>query len=209
MHDIDCYPTAVERVPAGVRRPGATELALPPAQPDAPPTVSPRLPVRWISTEAALAEVCSLLRTEKLDALDVETTLGSRALCLVQLASPEVIYLVDALEISNLEALGDLLADERVEKVIHNAPFERSVFARFGFRVEPVTDTLEVSRRRRGKIEGGPGLKAVCSRELGVQLDKSEQVSDWSRRPLSERQLAYAAVDAEVLLQVRAKLLQA
>ena len=52
---------------------------------------------------------------------------------------------------------------------------------------------------------GGHSLKSVCERELGILLDKSEQVSDWSRRPLSERQVAYAALDAEVLLQLYAR----
>ena len=35
-----------------------------------------------------------------------------------------------------------------------------------------------------------------------MQLDKSEQVSDCSQRPISDRQLAYAALDAEVLLRL-------
>ena len=39
----------------------------------------------------------------------------------------------------------------------------------------------------------------VCERELGIELDKTEQTSDWSARPLSKRQLAYAALDVEVL----------
>ena len=51
----------------------------------------------------------------------------------------------------------------------------------------------------RGKVEGGHGLKAVCARELGVTLDKSEQTSNWARRPLSDRQRAYAAVDADAI----------
>jgi ATP-dependent Lhr-like helicase len=46
----------------------------------------------------------------------------------------------------------------------------------------------------------GSSLAAVCKRELGRSLDKTEQTSDWTRRPLSERQIAYAALDGEVLL---------
>ena len=47
---------------------------------------------------------------------------------------------------------------------------------------------------------GGHGLAMVCERELGVSLDKGEQTSNWSRRPLDADQLRYAALDAEVLL---------
>jgi ribonuclease D len=72
--------------------------------------------------------------------------------------------------------------------------------------LDGVVDTLALSRKARGKVEGGHGLKAVCARELGVELDKGEQTSNWARRPLSERQRAYAAVDAEVLLAVYAEL---
>ena len=66
-----------------------------------------------------------------------------------------------------------------------------------------MVDTLAVSRERRGrKLAGGHGLKAVCDRELGVKLDKTWQTSDWTRRPLEAGQLAYAAIDAEVLLRL-------
>src|SRR5690606_38108906 len=91
----------------------------------------------------------------------------------------------------------------KVVKVIQNATFERSVLGRYGVPLAGVVDTLRVSRKLRGsKIDGGHSLKAVCARELGIALDKSEQVSDWSQRPLSQRQVAYAALDAEVLLRL-------
>ena len=52
------------------------------------------------------------------------------------------------------------------------------------------------------KAPGGHSLKIVCEREFGLHLDKSEQISDWSQRPLSDRQQAYAALDAEILLRL-------
>ena len=51
-------------------------------------------------------------------------------------------------------------------------------------------------------------MKAVCKRELGIELDKGEQVSDWRRRPLTRRQVAYAAMDVETLLDLRRALLK-
>lgn len=192
------------RVPIGLRAPTAPELAGPPQEVEALPSVKPTRPVEWIATDAALAAACERLRAEKIIGLDVETTLATRTLCLVQIAGADVIYLIDALEVANLEPLAVLLADGAVTKVIHNAAFERSVFARFGITIEPVVDTLALSRKIRGKVEGGHGLKAVCARELGVQLDKGEQTSNWARRPLTERQQAYGAVDAEVLIALSA-----
>jgi ribonuclease D len=47
---------------------------------------------------------------------------------------------------------------------------------------------------------------AVVARELELALDKSEQTSNWTRRPLSPEQVAYAAADVEVLMQLDRKL---
>jgi ATP-dependent Lhr-like helicase len=133
----------------------------------------------------------------------VETTLGSRTLCLVQMAGKDSVFIIDALELADLAPLADLLGDPTVEKLIHNASFERSVFERLGIAIENVTDTIHLSKAARGvKVAGGHSLKAVCVRELGIELDKVQQTSDWTRRPLTRRQLAYAALDAEVLLAV-------
>jgi ribonuclease D len=77
------------------------------------------------------------------------------------------------------------------------------VLKRYGLTINGVVDTLQVSRKLRGtKISGGHSLKSVCEREFNLTLDKTEQVSDWSRRPLDPRQVAYAALDAEVLLRL-------
>eukprot|EP00966_Prymnesium_polylepis_P315037 7279473-Prymnesium_polylepis.1 len=44
-----------------------------------------------------------------------------------------------------------------------------------------------------------PGLRRACDCLLSVAIDKTEQTSDWERRPLTESQKAYAAVDAAIL----------
>ena len=195
------------RVPATVAAPTRQELekaAAPVVAPAAAPI--PRdvcRPVRWVASDAELPALCESLRREPFIGLDVETTIQNRTLCLIQVATSSGTYLLDALELSDLSPLGEVFGEPSVVKVIHNANFERSVLERYGVPLDGVVDTLRVSRRLRGsKIDGGHSLKSVCARELGVQLDKSEQVSDWSQRPLSERQVAYAALDAEVLLRL-------
>jgi ATP-dependent Lhr-like helicase len=147
-----------------------------------------------------LRAACARLAAAAVIGLDVETTLHSRALCLVQVATAEEVFLIDALEVADLAPLADVLADSAVVKLIHNAAFEREVLGRHGIRLENVVDTLVRSRAARPGVEGGHSLAAVCARELGIELDKSEQTSDWTRRPLSAAQVAYAALDAEVLL---------
>jgi ribonuclease D len=55
--------------------------------------------------------------------------------------------------------------------------------------------------------EDMPSLRRVCARTIGVQLDKTQQCSDWARRPLQQEQFMYAALDAHILLQVYEALL--
>ncbi len=186
-----------QRLPEDPERPVA------PRVPERPPAIEPAKPVEWIANDDALAALCAELASEPVIALDVETTLGSHALCLVQLGTPERNYVVDALEVTTLEPLGALLGSSAGKKVIHNATFERSVLGRYGIDIQNVVDTLTVSRDLRGReLEDGHGLKAVCARELGIELDKTEQTSDWTRRPLTKSQLAYAAMDVEVLVSL-------
>ena len=193
----------LRRVPEGVRALSAADedkLSMPEAVP-AEPAVPER--IAWVRTQAELEAAVAELMREPVVGLDVETTLRTRTLCLVQIARPERTYLIDALEVSDLEALRPLLESTETQKIIHNAVFERGVLGRLGFTIEGVIDTLVISRELRGrKVEGGHGLRAVCARELGMELDKSEQTSNWARRPLTPSQVAYAALDAEVLLRI-------
>lgn len=166
------------------------------------PEVRGDLPVRWITNNEELISTCELLQAESVVGLDVETTLGTQALCLVQVACEGFVALIDPLEDLDLGPLGEVLADGRVTKVIHNADFERKMLGRHGFRIDNVVDTLERSRIMRPRAEGGHSLMVVCQRELGLDLDKTQQTTDWMRRPLTPRQVAYAALDAEVLLRL-------
>ncbi len=94
---------------------------------------------------------------------------------------------------------------QTIVKVIHNASFERSVLQRSNIVIANVFDTLAASRRIRGKQVGGHSLAAVCHRELDRSLDKTQQTSDWTRRPLTGAQVNYAALDVEVLVELFAK----
>lgn len=163
----------------------------------------PRNPVDWVDTPEALEAVARALRKEEVLGLDVETTLDSHTLCLIQLATAERTYLIDPLAIRSLRPLAPVLGGERPVKVIHNARFERRVLAAAGLALDGVFDTMEASKRVHGlDALGGHSLAMVCQRELGVVLDKTQQTSIWSRRPLAEDQLRYAALDAEVLVQL-------
>lgn len=163
----------------------------------------PENPFTWVASEAALRRACEHLHTVERIGLDVETTLRDRSLCLVQIADESHTWLIDPLAINDLNPLAALLADADVVKVIHNATFEKSVLGRLGMPIVNIVDTLKRSRETRGgKGRGMHTLATVCRRELGIEIDKECQTSDWRRRPLGEAQLRYAALDAEILLRV-------
>jgi len=163
----------------------------------------PRLAIRWVDTPAALVAVAEELATETVLGLDVETTLSDHRLCLAQIACSRFTALIDACALDDLSPLASLLASRRVVKVAHNASFETRVLEAAGLELRGVFDTLTASRALRGyRVLGGHSLGSVCERELDRVLDKGEQTSDWTRRPLSERQIAYAALDAEVMLEL-------
>ena len=197
--DLDADPTAkLARVPESETRRRVSER---PRQERR--WLRPTNPVEWVTTTDALAEVAAQLNESGRIGLDVETTLADHVLCLIQLATSTRTYLVDPLALDDLTPLADVLANADVEKLAHNASFERSVLSTQGLPLEGVVDTLQLSRDKHGRqVVGGHSLAAVCRRELGEWLNKNEQTSNWRQRPLRPSQVEYAALDAEVLLRL-------
>jgi ribonuclease D len=157
--------------------------------------------VKHITTKSDFDEMCAKIKTEKLIGLDTETALSGNPpqLSLIQISTTDLNWIADVLAIEDISAIKDILEDKSILKIIHYAPFERNVFSAYNFVINNVYDTCSESRRIMGKVDGGHNLKAVCKRELDIDMDKQYQVSDWLVRPLSSEQLKYAALDSYVL----------
>ncbi len=91
-----------------------------------------------------------------------------------------------------------------VQRSMHNHHFART-------RAEKVLDLrcleeslthASSSLQLRKPNSSEKGLSALVESLLGLPLDKRDQISNWSRRPLRENQVVYAALDAYVLLEV-------
>lgn len=165
--------------------------------------------IELVRDDSRLTEVVEhLLRTSKV-AIDIESNGFFRyheCVCLVQLASAEIAFLVDPLTINNIRPLGDLLSDRRVEKVFHDADYDLRSFDRdWGFRIKNVFDT-KIAAEFVGTEQ--VGLQAVVKEYAGVVLPKSPKLqrSDWTMRPLKLEALQYAANDVLHLLRVRKEL---
>jgi ribonuclease D len=119
--------------------------------------------------------------------------------CLIQAADADGhAWLVDPLARPDLAPLGRIVADPAVVKVFHGADYDVVTMKRdFGFTFAGLFDTMIASR-----FLGLPaiGLQALARAELGVELSKDSQRDDWSVRPLTPRQEAYALADVQHLL---------
>ena len=133
-----------------------------------------------------------------------ERTYRSR-LCLVQIATPESLSLIDPLAEVDLAPVAELVAEPSVEVVVHAGRQDFELFyERFGALPANVFDVQIAA----GFVGHGASLPyaRVVEIVLGRKLIKGESYSDWCRRPLTEAQLRYAADDVAWLLEVADRL---
>ena len=173
-----------------------------------------------IQTPEDLRKTIETLTGQPVVGLDTETTeldpYTSR-LRLIQLATPDRVYLVDFDRFSEgdtrkseaLEPLRRLLSAPRPIKIAHNAKFDaKFIKHNLGVDLVGLFDTLLASQLvGAGDIEERHGLETVAGRYLNELVDKSERLSNWNFE-LSAAQLEYAARDAAILLPLREKLIE-
>ena len=168
------------------------------------PLVEPREGVPDpVTTTAALAEAIARLAAGTGPvAVDAERASGYRygqRAYLVQLRRRGAgTVLVDPVALPDLSGLGAALAD--TEWVLHAASQDLPCLAEVGMRPGTLFDT-ELAGRLLGHEK--VGLGAMVERLLGLTLEKGHSAADWSTRPLPRAWLAYAALDVEVLVELR------
>ncbi len=162
------------------------------------------LPYRYLidpeETRATLADFAQ----QEIVGLDTETYWDFRTqqnrLSLLQLAAPTgEVVVIDALT-AGIEAARPLIENPDVWMAAHNARFDDGALRGWGFAPIGFVDTLRLARRTLRLHSFG--LASVAEHLFGLTLDKSLQRSNWRQRPLSGAQLDYAALDAQVALQV-------
>ncbi len=122
-------------------------------------------------------------------------------LCLLQFATEEETAIVDPFEIDDLGVLASILKDENVMKLFHAGRQDLEILLHeTGVLPHPLFDT-QVAAALLGHTQQ-IGYAALVSSECGVTLKKIDSFTDWSRRPLSESQIEYAAADVAYLPQM-------
>jgi ribonuclease D len=116
-------------------------------------------------------------------------------LCLAQVAGPDEAAAIDALaEGIDLAPLDELMVNPKVLKVFHAARQDLEIFyLRMNKVPEPLFDT-QVAAMVCGHGEAA-SYESLATKLAKARIDKSSRFTDWSRRPLSERQITYAISD--------------
>ncbi|MEJ2632013.1 MAG: ribonuclease D [Acidihalobacter sp.] len=166
----------------------------------------------YVDTPEALDALCERLSGSPWLALDTEfireRTYRAR-LCLIQIASPELVACVDPLALPDLEPLRALLTASNTVKVLHAAHQDLEIFHQlYGAVPAPVFDT-QIAAALLGLGEQ-MGYGRLVSEMLGIDLEKGHARTDWAQRPLDPEQIGYAADDVrylgEIYLQQRERL---
>ena len=161
-----------------------------------------------IDTTAALEEIChqaSQCDTIMLDTEFVRTRTYYPQLGLIQLFDGENLSLIDPTLISDMSSFDRLLKDGAVLKVLHACGEDLEVFRKsFGCTPFPMIDTQIMAAFLGHGLS--TGFAALVNEYLDVELDKSESRADWLARPLTAKQLDYAAADVFYLKPLFEKL---
>jgi len=128
-------------------------------------------------------------------------------LCLLQIATTEVVACIDPIALDDLSPLLDVIFDARITKVMHAARQDLEILFNIQGSVPvPVFDTQIAAL-----LLGYPdqiGYGNLVKETLGVSLEKKHTRADWSLRPLSKDQVQYAADDVVYLVDVYKHLLE-
>jgi ribonuclease D len=162
-----------------------------------------------INTNDALREFCAALKGNAFIALDTEFMRDRTywpKLCLVQVAGDSGCAAIDPLaEGIDLAPLFEVLEDTAITKVFHAARQDVEIFYNLTGKVpKPIADTQVM-----GMVCGfgdAVGYEALVAKMVKGTIDKSSRFTDWSLRPLSDRQLNYALDDVRYLRPVYEKL---
>lgn len=176
--------------------------------------------VLYVATPADLERAIALLAPSDFIALDTEFMRESTyypMLCLIQAATPDGCVLIDPLALKDLQPLWTLLDDRRRLKVLHAARQDLEVMSQAPRDASaskpdnldsnipgPIFDT-QIAAALLG-LPAQIGYGSLVAERLGNTLAKGHARTDWTRRPLSDEQVAYAADDVRYLVPLYANL---
>ena len=164
-----------------------------------------------IETDTALVEVLDRHASDNFVAVDTEFRRRDTffpQVALLQLCWRKDAYLIDPTKVFNFGPVVELLSNPQVIKLIHSPSEDLEVFDRW---LQVLPSPLFDTQRALAVLGRGFGLgyRAMVEMFTGDAISKGETTSDWLKRPLTDRQLSYAALDVTYLRQIGEELYDA
>ena len=162
-----------------------------------------------IETNIALEKNLKLIENEEYISIDTEfirdNTYFSK-LCLIQVASKNHSFIIDPLkEDVKLDSLRKILNKDTIIKIFHSGRQDMEIFYHlFGELPKPIYDT-QIAAMVCG-FGDQVSYENLVNTLLSIRIDKSSRVSNWSFRPLTEKQIKYALADVTHLVHIYEKL---
>ena len=164
----------------------------------------PNNPPVWINTKEALIEAFEQIKVEPRIAVDTESNslfAYHEKVCLIQISTPEVDFLIDPFTLNDLSLLGEVFANPEQEKIFHASEYDLICLKRdFQFEFANLFDTL-IAARLLGETQ--VGLGSLLKINFGIELNKRYQRANWGMRPLTRGMLDYARMDTHYLFELR------
>jgi ribonuclease D len=155
----------------------------------------------FVETLSGLRDVLRILKRKKVVGVDLEADSMfhfKEKVCLIQIAIPDTVFIIDPLAVKDLTPLQQLFENKKIKKVFHGADYDvRSLYRDFRICIENLLDT-ELACRFLGMEQ--TSLEKVILKYFDEPLDKKYQKKDWSQRPIPKQMVEYAAKDAFYLI---------
>ena len=160
--------------------------------------------IKWIDNDAQFSEIMDDILKQPFIGVDTESDslyVYHEKVCLIQISTTSIDYLVDPLQIKNLQPLNMVFFNEKIEKIFHAAEYDIMCLKRdFNFQFLNVFDTM-IASRILGKNKFG--LSNLLNDYFDLEINKKYQRANWGRRPLTVDMINYASVDSHFLIGLR------
>lgn len=162
------------------------------------------MPIEYISDGARLDELCDVWAREPAIAVDTEferTNTFYARIGLIQIGDGKCCYLIDPHTIEDWSAFKRLLQTESCTFVMHSCSEDLNLLQTFLGTLPSALFDTQLAAAFLG-IGFSISYQGLVEQLLNIEVAKDETRSDWIKRPLSEKQIYYAATDVRYLLQL-------
>ena len=156
----------------------------------------------YVDSFKKLVEVTDFLKFEGSIALDTEFTWKSTyypSLDLIQIAANNKIFIIDSLKIEDLMPLAPILESKKIKKIFHSMKGDLSALkTKFNINFSNIRDTQIAEFILENNSNLQISYKGLVSKYFLINLPKTETNSNWSKRPLEQKQINYASDDKKI-----------